>query len=405
MYDTFPYIDKLLAWYKNEGEKDIMDVNAHIHTPYSFSAFENIEQAVQQAVKENVKILGINDFLITKGYSEFIDECKQYNVFPLLNIEFIGIIKTAQKNQIRINDPNNPGRIYVSGKGLKMHHELPQHLNHKLQSVIAAGQKQMEAMVEKLNSLLLPINHTMQLSIHEVQKRFAKYLIRERHLAKAIRIKAEETYPDENERLQFYKSVFDQTPTSSLMDFASLENEIRSRLLKAGGKAFIAEDVDAFMSLEEIMELILASGGIPTYPLLLDYKGGEYTEYECRKEDLLKELINNKIYSIEFIPGRNSIEALTHYTRYFYDNGFVVTFGTEHNAPGKAPLKISCRGKTDLNEYLKEINFKGACVIAGHQYMNEKGIEGYEEYHKEKRNTLEKVGRAVITYYLDINKN
>lgn len=37
-------------------------VNAHIHTPYSFSAFGSIDQALDAALAEDVKVVGINDF-------------------------------------------------------------------------------------------------------------------------------------------------------------------------------------------------------------------------------------------------------------------------------------------------------------------------------------------------------
>ena len=40
-----------------------VSVNAHLHTPYSFSAFDTLTDALNRAVAENVKVVGINDFL------------------------------------------------------------------------------------------------------------------------------------------------------------------------------------------------------------------------------------------------------------------------------------------------------------------------------------------------------
>jgi len=34
------------------------------------------------------------------------------------------------------------------------------------------------------------------------------------------------------------------------------------------------------MSLEEVIEIITNAGGIPCYPVLLDDRNGNYTEYE-----------------------------------------------------------------------------------------------------------------------------
>ena len=59
-----------------------------------------------------------------------------------------------------------------------------------------------------------------------------------------------------------------------MSDIPALDNEIRGNLLKSGGKAFVEEDENAFMSLDEVIEIILAAGGIPCYPVLLDDKNG-----------------------------------------------------------------------------------------------------------------------------------
>ena len=67
---------------------DIVDVNAHLHTPYSFSAFDSVSQALDMAVKEGVKVVGINDFYSMDGYREWSVECNARHLFPLFNIEF-----------------------------------------------------------------------------------------------------------------------------------------------------------------------------------------------------------------------------------------------------------------------------------------------------------------------------
>ena len=96
----------------------IIDVNAHLHTPYSFSAFDSIGQAVDMAAREGVKVVGINDFYSMDGYGEWKEECARRSLFPLFNIEFISLNQEDQAAGLRVNDPNNPGRTYLSGKGL-----------------------------------------------------------------------------------------------------------------------------------------------------------------------------------------------------------------------------------------------------------------------------------------------
>ncbi|MDR2472563.1 MAG: hypothetical protein LBD53_03215, partial [Tannerella sp.] len=65
------------------------NVNAHIHTPYSFSAFKYLTDALERANEEDVRVLGINDFYSTDGYTEWKVEAIKRHIYPLFNIEFI----------------------------------------------------------------------------------------------------------------------------------------------------------------------------------------------------------------------------------------------------------------------------------------------------------------------------
>ena len=56
-------------------------VNAHLHTPYSFSAFDNVKDALDRAAAENVKVVGINDFYTTAGYDEWYAGCKERHLY------------------------------------------------------------------------------------------------------------------------------------------------------------------------------------------------------------------------------------------------------------------------------------------------------------------------------------
>ena len=407
MFGSFPLNEELLKFH-SELKGKVPDVNAHIHTPYSFSAFESIRQAVSLAKEDSVKVLGINDFNVTDGYFEFAEECLKANIFPLFNIEFIGLVKVLQEQDIKVNDWNNPGRIYLSGKGLSLKQKLNDSNRKRLNSVLKAGEIQITEMINKLNVLLNFINRDFHFSLEEIRSRFAIGLVRERHLAKAIRVRAEEIFSNDKDKINFYRKLLGKMPKNGLTNSASLENEIRASLLKAGGKAFVPEDKAAFMLIDEIKEIIFDAGGIPVYPVLLDDAAGNFTDMEATKDKLLAQLLDFGIYNVEFIPARNNIEILTGYVRYFYDNGFSITFGTEHNTPKLIPLKIYCRSKVELDEYLKEINYKGACVLAAHQFLVESGHDGYQNRTSksipQNRAEFESLGAAILNYYIYGNK-
>ena len=163
----------------------------HISIPLILSVhLKNIGQIFELAKKEKVQVLGINDFYTTNGYEKFYTQAVKNKVFPLFNIEFIGLDADDQKNGIRVNDPNNPGRTYFSGKGLAYPARLDEPYVSKMETVMAETQKQVEAMIEKTNVLLQEMDAGFQLSFKEILKKYAKGQVRERHIAKVLRIKS-----------------------------------------------------------------------------------------------------------------------------------------------------------------------------------------------------------------------
>ena len=191
-----------------------------------------------------------------------------------------------------------------------------------------------------------------------------------------------------------------------MSDEAAVENEIRGNLLKKGGKAFVPEDPKAFLSIEQVRDIILNGGGIPCYPVLLDDKNGNYTDFEADKEKMLNELKEKNIFAVELIPGRNSLEALQDFVRFFYQNNFIVTFGTEHNTPKMQPLTVSCRDGVELTDELKKIAYEGAAIIAAHQYLRAQNKDGYTRLTgKDKTDQYQefvRMGKAVIEYFMQM---
>jgi hypothetical protein len=355
------------------------NVNAHLHTPYSFSAFDTLTDALDRAAGENVKVVGINDFYSMDGYQEWNDGARERNLFPLFNIEFISLQEADQAEGIRVNDPNNPGRSYLSGKGLSYPVNLPEPFATKLANVRAESNAQVQTMCAKLNEVLNTSHAGFNLDFNRIENELTKGSIRERHLAKALRIEAYRYLNHDAAAIGlFFQTLFGgKALKSDVSNHAAVENEIRGNLLKAGGAAFVAEDPKAFLPLETVQEIILAAGGIPTYPFLADDAAGKFTDFE---QDIVKaaEILKQRnIYSVEFITTRNSVETLEQYAGYLHDHGFVVTFGSEHNTPAMEPIELFARGGAPLTERLKQINYDGACVVAAHQELVRNGKQGY----------------------------
>jgi hypothetical protein len=405
-FSSLPWLDKIHISMNGTPLPPYREVNGHIHSPYSFSAFDNLDTVFAMAKEEQIDVLGINDFYVTDGYESFGTGCFKNNIFPLFNIEFIGLLKEEQKNGIRINDPNNPGRIYFSGKGLDYPYLPGWIIKRQLRKMINESQSQIRAMIVKLNGIISPVNPSLTITYEEVKKKFAKDLVRERHLAKAVRHLAVENYSTPEEQLRFIEALYGgKLSKTGMSNPAQLENEIRSNLLKAGGAAFVAEDESSFLPLRKIIKLITEAGGIPCYPVLLDDPSGKCTDFEADAEKLHLKLSSLGVGCIELIPGRNDHETLKKFIQFFYDEGFVIILGTEHNTPDLIPLKVTARGSVPLDESLKKISWEGACVVAAHQYLRAHGRQGYVlsdgNPSKDQRNELAKIGHLVIEYFLN----
>ena len=403
---AFPPVDILKKEMQGISFPEVREANGHIHTPYSFSAFTALDSIFKMAIEEKISVLGINDFYVTDGYNAFHKGCLANKIFPLFNIEFIGLLKEEQQKGIRINDPNNPGRIYFSGKGLDFPFDtgLPQ--RRQLRKVKKASQVQIKAMIAKLNGMISPDHPSLNLSFETIKDELAHDLVRERHIAKALRILVLENFSTPKEQLDFLENLYGgKRSKTGLSNPAALENEIRSNLLKSGGAAFVEEDVNSFLELKKIIKIIVKSGGIPCYPVLLDDPSGKCTEFEADPEKLYNSLKEMGVECIELIPGRNDLTLLQNFVEFFNNKGFIITFGTEHNTPEMIPLTVSSRGSVSLNNSLKKIAWEGACIIAAHQYLRADGRQGYilpdgSNSAAQKRELI-KLGQLVIEYYLN----
>jgi len=380
----------------------ITKVNAHLHTPYSFSAFNDVNQALDMAVAEDIKVVGINDFYSTAGYEAWAAGCKERGVYPLFNIEFISLNEADQRAGLRVNDPGNPGRTYLSGKGLTYPVILPEPFATQLAEVSAEANAQVEAMCGKVNEILAANSAGFTLDFDWIKNNLTKGSIRERHLAKALRLKVYEACANNqiDIRILFHKLFGGKVLKSPISDIAGVENEIRANLLKAGGGAFVPEDPKAFLPMQTVCDIIVAAGGIPTYPFLADDVKGDYTDFESDLEKVAQQLTERGFHSVEFITTRNSVELLEKYAAYLHEQGFVVTFGSEHNTPAMEPVELFARNSTPLTEKLLQINYEGACVVAAHQHLVAQGLRGYVDANgyadRSKRGEFIKLGDELI---------
>ncbi|MEA1886826.1 MAG: PHP domain-containing protein [Bacteroidota bacterium] len=359
-------------------QHECLKVNAHIHTSYSFSSFDSIDSIVAEARKENIKVLGINDFNTVDGYPEWAVKCYKAGILPLFNIEMIGLSHIDMKKGHRVNDPNNPGRTYISGKALAYPLKLSPGNELRLKHIRDLSNEHVRLMTHKVNDLLDEIDDNLMIDFDKMLHDHTLGMARERHLAAMIRREIENNHMPGKDRDEiFFTLLGNDYIDIKNGDNAQLENLIRFKLLKAGGAAFVEEDPEIFIEPDEIRDLILDAKGIPTYPFLADFNKGRYTDFEADRERAASSLFEQGFYSVEFIPARNDYQKLRDYVAFLYGRGFIITFGTEHNSPGVKPLEVKAAGSHDLDDFLLRVNYEGACIMAAHQYLVATNRSGY----------------------------
>lgn len=401
IFNNLPELDEIM----NRNTKNKLKIpifsNLHIHSPYSFSAFEDIHQAVSLARQQNVFVLGISDFNTTEGYDEFTTECKKAGVFPLYNMETIALSVEDQNSGKRWNDPSNPGAIYFCGKGLKYPANYSNNVKNTLSKIAQLSDLRIQQMLEKLNKHLDNTLPNLKLDYDNIRDTMSRGSVRERHLAKALQRTLEKSFSNIDERKKALKNLYGSESKVDINDQVAIQDELRSNLLKSGKAAFVEESPEAYLSFEKARSLILEMGGIPCYPVLADRSKGELTERERDPNVLCDDLIKRGIYCVEFIPSRNDVDLLRDYMTVFKEKGMIMTVGTEHNTAKMESMIPACRGGVDLGESLRKIFWQGACVVAAHQYLTSKVQQGYVDTLGNRTdkeiNYLKSIGEVVIT--------
>ena len=344
-------------------------VNVHIHTSESFSVFKSPTEAAWAGYRAGLEVMGINDHYTISGHAEFREACKILGLKATFSIEMMAMSEEAKKSGERYNDPKNPGRIYLCGKGVIHDLEVGSPSERLLNSVRRAFRKRCEKMTEKVNSLLSSIEPSLNLSFKDVLRLTPRGNVTERHVAQAVIETIRSRFPDEEDQKNLLEKLIGKISDEDFSREDKLQNLVRNKLLKAGGPAYVEEPEEAFPSIERVVRLFRDYGAIPTYPVL----GNPITEKEKNLDSLFDELEEYGIYAVEVIPKRNTRERLQEILKEAERHGFPVFSGTEHNTKAQEPL---------LDGFSKDPEFlpvfrKGANLLLGHHFLSEYCGRGY----------------------------
>ncbi len=339
--------------------------NLHIHTNESFSVFRSPAEAVWQAVREGVAVLGINDHYTTAGHDEFRRACAIAHIPATFSMEAVAMDREAEARGELTNDPGNPGRTYLCAKGITRVLPAGSPAMRALATMRAALERRNREMTAKLAALFRKRTGIEGPTWDDVVRLTPRGNTTERHVSKAALLRLRESCgPD---IVGAVATLCGAKPPSA--DDATLQNFIRAKLLKAGAPCFVEEAPEAFLAIEEMRDLFLAFGAIPTYPVLAN----PVTSREKDIAALLDRLEAMRIYALEVIPHRNTKERLAEVVAAARERSWPVFCGTEHNTPERKPLLDTLSLDPDFLPWFEA----SAAVLLGHQALVAAGEPGF----------------------------
>jgi hypothetical protein len=343
--------------------------NCHIHTSESFSVFRSPTEAVWQAAREGLAVLGINDHYTIAGHEEFRRACEIAGVAATFSLEAVAMDRAAEAQGVLLNDPDNPGRVYLCGKGVT---RVPPGSSTEMQNLKrmrSALERRNREITEKVAALFQERLHARGPTWDSVQRLTPRGNATERHVAWATLWLLREWAATTRVPLSEAIAKCCGAPPPAGADDAALQIFLRAKLLKAGAPCFVRESEEAFASVEELRRIFLTFGSIPTYPVL----GNPVTSGERDIGALLARLEASGFHAIEVIPHRNTRERLSEIVSTARRAWWPVFNGTEHNTPEAKPILDPFALDPEFEPWFRE----SAALLLGHQRLVAQGQAGY----------------------------
>jgi len=314
---------------------------------------------------------------------------------------------------IKVNDPGNPGKFYLCGKGITRFSPMAPEANETMRGIRRTDSARMAEMTSRLAGMFsrrgLDTGLDDQGVIDMVVERHGcprrTVVLQERHVAMAFQ-KAFFRLVGPQDRRARLAELFGCEPKSGPEDAVGCQEEIRTHLLKAGKAAFVFEK---FLDFDRAYRLVLALGGIPCYPILADGTS-PICPFEQPVEKLVERLRERGIFMAELCPVRNRPEVVAEYARTLRGAGIAVLGGTEHNTLHMLPMVPVCLGGVPVPDDVKEIFWEAACVVAAHQHLIYNGRDGFvdsrgglnpsHESDDRRIEAFREIGEAVFGRYL-----
>jgi hypothetical protein len=269
--------------------------NMHCHTFFSFNAYGHSPTSLAWlAWRRGFKLMGIVDFDVLDGVDEFLSACEMVGVRGSSAMEtrvFLPEFATRETNS-----PGEPGIYYHMGIGFTSS-RVPEAVAGILADLRRRAARRNQDIIARVNAHLEPVTIDYR---RDVLPLTPSGNPTERHIVVAYVRAVEQAAPNP---VEFWADRLDMAPDQVAAlsdDRPSLQNVIRSRLMKRGGVGYVQPGYDSFPPIDELHKLILACQALPCATWLDGTSDGEQAI-----EELLTLLIGKGAVALNIVPDRN----------------------------------------------------------------------------------------------------
>ena len=357
----------------------------HCHTFFSFNAYGHSPTSLAWLAKRRgFGLMGIVDFDVLDGVDEFLDACELVGVRGSAGMEtrvFLPEFATRE-----INSPGEPGVCYHMGIGFTSS-QVPQSTDPAdpcstpasiLDDLRQRAARRNRGVADRVNAYLSPVAIDYE---RDVLPLTPAGNATERHMVVAYMRAAERVVPNP---VEFWADKLNVEPVqvATLMeDTPKLQNLIRARLMKRGGVGYVQPGPDAFPTVEEFHQLVVACGALPCAAWLDGTSAGEQAI-----EELLDLLIGKGVVALNIIPDRNwniaDPETRRRKVQNLYD---VVQLAQELALPLNVGTEMNSFGQKLVDDFdapelapVRERFMDGAHFIYGHTVLQRVLGLGYQ---------------------------
>ena len=344
--------------------------NLHCHTFCSYNGYGYSPSYIAWLACKNLWFAaGIVDFDVLDAADEFLDAAQKLNVRGVCGLETRAFVADMAQNVI--NSPGEPGVAYHMAVGFASSN-IPNEQKEFLAGLKTKANDRTKNIIKLVNAHLSPVELDFEKDAASLTP-FGN--VTERHACTAYRQKAEEIFPDEIVRADFWaeKLSLDSAEAAALiLDPVKLEGTIRSKTMKSGGVGYVKASPESFPALPEMNAFALACGAIPCIAWLDGMSDGEKDHGK-----LLDMHISHGAAMLNIIPDRNwnfsdpevkaaKIKCLDEVIAAAEKRNIPVIVGTEMNAPGQ---KLIDDFDSDALEKHMDTFVNGAAIAFAHTML------------------------------------